>query len=84
MVAAKLAKMERGDNQHAQIFAPSQSDAADLLNVSRRAVQIPVLYEPKRFQISLDVPPACIAKRASKGVLVVLLCSICAIVAVFH
>lgn len=39
MAAAKLAKMERGDNQHAQICAPSQSVAADMLNVSRRAVQ---------------------------------------------
>ncbi|MGR3290347.1 MAG: Spo0J and IME4 domain-containing protein, partial [Paracoccaceae bacterium] len=39
MVAAKLAKMELGANQHAQICAPSQSEAADMLNVSRRAVQ---------------------------------------------
>jgi hypothetical protein len=39
MVAAKLANLERGDNQHAQICATSQDDAADLLNVSRRSVQ---------------------------------------------
>lgn len=39
MVAAKLATLEKGANQHASIEAPSQSDAADLLNVSRSAVQ---------------------------------------------
>ena len=39
MVAARLAKMKLGANQHAQICAPSQSEAADMLNVSRRAVQ---------------------------------------------
>lgn len=39
MVAAKLANLPRGSNQHAQICAPSQSDAAELLNVSRRSVQ---------------------------------------------
>lgn len=39
MVAAKLANMPQGTNQHAQICAPTQADAADLLNVSRRSVQ---------------------------------------------
>lgn len=39
MAAAKLANLARGANQHAQICAPSQSDAADMLNVSRRTVQ---------------------------------------------
>jgi N6-adenosine-specific RNA methylase IME4/ParB-like chromosome segregation protein Spo0J len=39
MVAAKLATLKRGDNQHAQICAPSQERAAELLNVSRRTVQ---------------------------------------------
>jgi N6-adenosine-specific RNA methylase IME4/ParB-like chromosome segregation protein Spo0J len=39
MVAARLATLRRGDNQHAQICAPSQSDAADMLNVGRRSVQ---------------------------------------------
>jgi N6-adenosine-specific RNA methylase IME4/ParB-like chromosome segregation protein Spo0J len=39
MVAAKLATLRRGDNQHAQICAPSQEKAAELLNVSRRTVQ---------------------------------------------
>lgn len=39
MVAARLATMARGANQHAQICAPSQSDAADMLQVSRRTVQ---------------------------------------------
>jgi len=39
MVAAKVANMERGDNQHAQISATSQSEAARLLNVSRSSVQ---------------------------------------------
>lgn len=39
MVAAKLADMPKGTNQHAQICAPSQSEAADMLNVSRRTVQ---------------------------------------------
>lgn len=36
--AARLATMARGANQHAQICAPSQSDAAELLNVSTRSV----------------------------------------------
>ena len=39
MVAAKLATLQRGDNQHAQICAPSQERAGELLNVSRRTVQ---------------------------------------------
>jgi ParB-like chromosome segregation protein Spo0J len=38
-VAAKLAILPRGTNQHAQICAPSQVDAAEMLSVSRRAVQ---------------------------------------------
>jgi N6-adenosine-specific RNA methylase IME4 len=39
MVAARLATLPRGVNQHAQICAPSQRDAAELLNVSRRTLQ---------------------------------------------
>ena len=39
MVAAKLATLQRGDNQHAQICAPSQGRAGELLNVSRRTAQ---------------------------------------------
>lgn len=39
MVAASLATLPFGANQHAQICAPSQSAAAELLNVSRRSVQ---------------------------------------------
>jgi N6-adenosine-specific RNA methylase IME4 len=39
MVAAKLATLRLGDNQHAPIGAPSQDKAADLLNVGRRTVQ---------------------------------------------
>jgi ParB-like chromosome segregation protein Spo0J len=39
MVAAKLATLKLGDNQHAPIGAPSQEKAADLLNVGRRSVQ---------------------------------------------
>lgn len=39
MVAASLATMTVGTNQHAQICAPSQNDAADMLQVSRRSVQ---------------------------------------------
>ena len=38
-IAAKIANMPRGTNQHAQICAPSQDDAAAMLNVSRRTVQ---------------------------------------------
>lgn len=40
MVAAKLARLLKGANQHAQICAPSQSEAAILVNVSRRSVQM--------------------------------------------
>ena len=39
MVAAKLATLPLGANQHAQICAPSQLSAAEMLNVSRRTVQ---------------------------------------------
>ena len=39
MVAAKLATLQRGSNQHAPIGAPSQDEAADMLNVGRRSVQ---------------------------------------------
>ena len=39
MVAAKLATLQQGDNSNAPIGALAQSQAADLLNVSRRAVQ---------------------------------------------
>ncbi len=39
MVAAKLANMSVGDNQHAPIGATSQEQAAELLNVGRRSVQ---------------------------------------------
>ncbi len=39
MVAAKIATLPKGTNQHAQICAPSQTDAADMLKVSRRTVQ---------------------------------------------
>jgi ParB-like chromosome segregation protein Spo0J len=39
MVATRLATLKLGANQHAQICAPSQRDAADLVGVSRRLVQ---------------------------------------------
>lgn len=39
MVAARLANLPVGSNQHAQICAPSQDSAAEMLNVSRRTVQ---------------------------------------------
>jgi hypothetical protein len=39
MAADSLAVLKLGSNQHAQICAPSQEDAAALFNVSRRNVQ---------------------------------------------
>lgn len=39
MVAAAIATLDRGANQHAQVCAPTQSAASELLNVSRRSVQ---------------------------------------------
>lgn len=39
LVAARLAILPHGFNQHAQICAPSQEDAAQMLGVSRRSVQ---------------------------------------------
>ena len=39
MVAARLANLPKGTNQHTQICAPTQEVAADLMNVSRRTVQ---------------------------------------------
>lgn len=39
MAVAKRATLEKGANQHAQICAPSQADAAEDANISRRSVQ---------------------------------------------
>lgn len=39
MVAARIATLDKGANQHAQICAPSQSKAGEQLQVSRRSVQ---------------------------------------------
>ena len=39
MVAAKLANLEVGDNQHSPIGGTSQSDAAEMLNVGKRSVE---------------------------------------------
>lgn len=39
MISARIATMERGDNQHAPIGACSQEEAAELLSVARRSVQ---------------------------------------------
>jgi hypothetical protein len=47
MVASKLATVPRGANQHAQICAPSQERAAEMLNVSRRAVQTAKLVQER-------------------------------------
>lgn len=39
MAAARMARLQKGANQHASIDACSQQDAADVLNVSRPSVQ---------------------------------------------
>ncbi len=39
MVAAKLANLPKGANQHTQICAPTQEKAAEMLSVSKRTVQ---------------------------------------------
>src|SRR2546425_390857 len=39
LVAAKLATMKRGDNQHSPIGETSQARAAELLNVGKRSVE---------------------------------------------
>lgn len=39
MIAAKIATLSKGTNQHASIEAPSQSAAAEMLNVGRASVQ---------------------------------------------
>lgn len=39
MVAAKIAKLPKGANQHTAIAAPSQADTASLLNVSPDSIQ---------------------------------------------
>src|SRR5436190_18430105 len=39
MVAAKLATLKRGDNQHSPIGETSQARAAELLNVGKRSVE---------------------------------------------
>jgi N6-adenosine-specific RNA methylase IME4 len=47
MVAAKLATLPKGSNQHASIEAASQPKAAKLLNVSRSAVQRATIVRTK-------------------------------------
>jgi N6-adenosine-specific RNA methylase IME4 len=39
MIAERLANLPRGANQHVQICAPTQADAAELLSVGRRNIQ---------------------------------------------
>jgi len=39
MVASRLATLEKGVNQHTEISAPSQAEAASMLNVSTDSVQ---------------------------------------------
>lgn len=39
LIGARLATLRKGANQHASIEAPSQAEAAELLNVSRASVQ---------------------------------------------
>lgn len=39
MAADRVATLRAGDNQHAQICAPSQAEAAELMGISRRSVQ---------------------------------------------
>jgi len=39
MVAAKLATLKRGDNQHSPVGETSQAQAAELLNVGKRSVE---------------------------------------------
>jgi hypothetical protein len=39
MVAAKLATLPFGSNQHTPIGAPSQAEAAEMLHVAQRSVQ---------------------------------------------
>lgn len=39
MIAARLATMRRGDNQHSPIGETSQARAAELLNVGKRTVE---------------------------------------------
>ena len=38
MVASRLATLEIGSNQHVEISTPSQSQAAEMLNVSRESL----------------------------------------------
>lgn len=47
MVAKRYASRKIGDNQHAQICAPSQDEAAKLLNVSRRSVQLAAVVQDR-------------------------------------
>ena len=59
MVAAKLAGLGKGANQHTQICVPSQSDAAEMLNVSTRSVT-----SAKKI---IEDAPAEIAKAVESG-----------------
>jgi hypothetical protein len=58
MVAAKLANMARGDNQHASIEATSQSAAAELLNISRRS------SGPRQYRLKVLLNLLLLSRRA--------------------
>ena len=50
MVAARLATLSRGANQHVEISTPSQDEAAMLLNVSRHTVMHARKVQRERLQ----------------------------------
>ena len=58
VVAARIARLQKGDDQHASIEAPSQERAATLLNVSRPG--------PARARSSMRRPRACPRGRAPR------------------
>lgn len=62
MVAARIANLQKGANQHAQICAPSQADAAEMMNVGRRSVQHARVVQERAI---LGLISACDRGRAS-------------------
>jgi N6-adenosine-specific RNA methylase IME4/ParB-like chromosome segregation protein Spo0J len=71
LIAARLATLPRGSNQHAQICAPSQNDVAEMLNVSRRSVQYAAVVRDRgipelQHAVEQGRLPVSIAARAAR------------------
>jgi len=66
MVAARIASLPVGANQHASIEAPSQSKAADMMNVSRASVQRAAIVARESPELAAAVDRGDLTVHAAK------------------